>query len=165
MKDSDPHKRAYAAALRFITLRPRSESEVRNRLARQFPPEVIATALHSLKSEGLLDDALYARLWTESRVSRHPRSGRLIKRELMSKGVASDLASDVVREIDDVQGAYLAGSKQARKIAATDLPTFQRRLWSYLQRRGFSDSLSRSTTMRLWREIQDGLGAESQEET
>ncbi|MBM3934461.1 MAG: hypothetical protein FJ319_09200 [SAR202 cluster bacterium] len=153
MKDSDPHKRAYSAALRFLTLKPRSESEVRNRLARNFPEDIVDSTLQTLREEGRVDDALYASLWSQSRASLHPRSGRLIKRELSAKGIPPAIASQAIQNVDEADSAYRAGIKHAARLGHNvDLPTFQRKLWSYLQRRGFSDSLSRETTMRLWQE-------------
>ena len=115
----------------------------------------------ALKAQKLVDDPTFARLWTQSRESSKPRSGWAVKRELIAKGVEAGLADEAVRDIDDEESAYRAGLGQARKVGGADLPTFRRRLWGYLQRRGFSQSVSRGTINRLW----EDLGSEGRSRT
>ena len=153
MKDDDPLQRAHLAALRFLSYRPRTESEVRSRLRRRFPAPVVEQVLELLTDEALVDDARFASQWRASRESHHPRSGWAIKRELLAKGVDGLVAEEAVQDIDDEDNAYRAGLKAAGRLAGSDISTFNRRLWSYLKRRGFSDSLSRRTITRLWEEM------------
>ncbi len=152
MNDSDYFQRASAAALRYLSHRPRSEAEVRTRLRRQFPPYIIERVIEDLKDQSLLDDSDFARLWTRSRDSHRPRSLSAIRRELLAKGVDQDLARQAVRFLDDDDSAYRAGAKLARQMQATDFSTFRRRLWGYLKRRGYGDSVSRKTIFRLWKD-------------
>ena len=158
MNDSEPFKRASAAAQRYLAYRPRSESEVRKRLTGRFPPEIVDSVIGDLVERGLADDAGFAELWADSRSRLNPRSASAIRRELISKGVARDLAEHAVRDVDDVDAAYAAGSKHARRLSQSDSQTFRRRLWGYLRRRGFSSSVSRGTIDRLWDERQEGPG-------
>ena len=158
MSDTEPFKRAHAAALRFLSHRPRSEAEVRAHLHRRFSATLSQRVVESLKEDSLLDDSAFALLWKESRVSHRPRSAWAIKRELAAKGVRKGLAENAVRDVDDYDTAYRAGLKLAGKLEEADIRIFHRRLWGYLQRRGFSDSVSRRTINRLW----DDLGRESQ---
>ena len=99
-----------------------------------------------------MDDASFAKLWRDTRETLNPRSAAAIKRELILKGVASELAKSAVQDLDDRDSAYRAGLKPARRLAQSDFSTFQRRLWGYLQRRGFSPSVTRETIDRLWEE-------------
>ena len=160
MSDTEPSQRAHAAALRFLSYRPRSEAEVRNRLRRRFPEPLVDEVVELLKEESLVDDARFAGLWAESRESHKPRSAWAVKRELIAKGVDSSLAQEAVQDIDDTESAYRAATKQAHKHVEADFLTFRRRLWAYLQRRGFSASVSRQTTQRLWEEM--GRGTDRQ---
>ena len=57
MNDSEPFQRASAAALRYLSHRPRSEAEVRTRLARRFPPNVVDSVMEELSLRGLTDDS------------------------------------------------------------------------------------------------------------
>ena len=154
MNDDDPHQRAIATALRFITHRPRSAAEVRTRLLRSYPSDVADQVLMDLVERKLVDDRTFAKLWKNSRDSLHPRSARAIRRELISKGVSRDLAEQAVADVDEADSAYRAGIKHARRLEQTDFHTFRRRLWGFLQRRGFGPALTRQTVARLWKERQ-----------
>ena len=153
MNDDEPHQRARAAALRYLSQRPRSEAEVRTRLLRRFQASVAEEVVGALKEQGLLDDARFARLWSESRDSHRPRSAAAIRRELMSRGIDKALADEAVDGIDDEETAYRAGLTPARRLAQGGLSIFRRRLWGYLQRRGYSPSVSHRTINRLWAEM------------
>ena len=142
--------------MRFLAYRPRSAAEVRVRLLRRFPAPVVEEVMGSLAEKALVDDSQFARLWTDSRNSLRPRSAGAIRRELISKGVARDLAEATVSEIDDHDSAYRAGLKPARRMNEADPSIFRRKLWGYLQRRGFSPSVTRQTIARLWDEQHPG---------
>ncbi|MDP6402581.1 MAG: regulatory protein RecX [SAR202 cluster bacterium] len=156
MNDTEPHQRATAAALRFLSHRPRSKEEVRTRLRRSFPADVVDQVIDDLTERSLVDDSSFAKLWRDSRDSFNPRSATAIKRELISKGVAGDLAQRTVDDLDDMDSAYRAGLKHARRLERADLSTYRRRLWGYLQRRGFSSSVTRQTIARLLDERRGG---------
>ena len=155
MNDTEPFQRARDAALRFLSYRPRSEAEVKTRLQRRFPSYVVQQVMETLAEQDLLDDATFAKLWRNSRDTLNPRSAAAIKRELVAKGVASETAAAAVADVDDNDSAYRAGLKPARRLDQADFPTFRRRLWGYLQRRGFSHSVTRQTIARLWDERQE----------
>ena len=159
MSDSEPFQRAHAAALRLLSYRPRSEVEVRARLQRRFPASTVDGVLDALKAAGQVDDATFAKLWSDSRASLSPRSASAITHELVSKGVLRDTARQAAAEVDDEDNAYRAGLKMARTQAQADLSAFRRRLWGRLKRRGFSDSVTRRTIARLWEE-RDQVGNE-----
>jgi regulatory protein len=112
----------------------------------------VEKVVSDLAAQGLLDDARFAQLWADSRVASKPRSSATIRRELVFKGVSRDLAEAAIGDIDDRENAYRAGLKLARRLGGSDFPTFRRRLWGYLMRRGFSQSLARHTVTRLWDE-------------
>ena len=158
MNDDEPFERANAAAMRFLTYRPRSASEVRSHLQRRYPAHVIEQVVESLIRDHHLDDVKFADLWRYSRDSFKPRSAAAIRRELISKGIARDIADAAVSDVDDQDSAYRAGLKLARRLDHDDAPKFQRRLWGYLKRRGFADSVVRNTIARLRDEGQDSPG-------
>ena len=160
MKDSEPDDRqARAAAQRLLASRPRSEAEIRQRLSRRYPPSAVDGALESLKRAGLIDDTAFAHLWTESRVTHRPRSSALIRRELLQKGVSSDTAEAAVDGVDDAENAYRAAARLAERLRDESREAFRRRIWSYLQRRGFGSAAVRSAVSRLWDETRDGASA------
>ena len=156
--DSDQMRRASASAIRHLARRPRTEAEVRAHLRRKYPHDIAEQVVADLRERSLIDDAEFARLWTESRVRFKPRSAWLVKRELMSKGVADDIAEDAVSECDDAENAYRAASDYSRRMAGADYETFHRRLYGYMGRRGFGASVSRSVISSLWRAREQGEG-------
>ena len=149
MNDDEAFQRARAAALRFLSYRPRSAAEVRSRLRRRFASPLTERVMESLAEQSLVNDAEFARVWRQSRESSNPRSATAIRRELLSKGVSRDIADEASRDVDDRESAYRAGVKHARRLEDLDSETFRRRLWGFLMRRGFSRSLARETVDRL----------------
>ena len=119
---------------------------------RRFPAHVVGPVMESLVQRALVDDSAFAELWRENRDSHNPRSAAAIKGELLSKGIARDVAEAAVGDLDDCDSAYRAALKPARRLIDADFATFRRKLWGYLLRRGFSQSLARNTIDRLWDE-------------
>lgn len=153
LKQSDLLQSCFDMALHYLSYRPRSEAEVRQRLRRRgFDSQVVDRVLAGLKERGLIDDVAFAQYWRDSRLSFKPRSQRAIELELRQKGVAAETASEVVEDIDDEVVAYQAGLKKARTLSRVDYGEFHRRLFGYLQRRGFSYEVIRSVVVRLWQE-------------
>jgi regulatory protein len=151
--------KAYLAALRFLESRPRSTAEIRERLARkEFAPEAIDAAIARLAQLGLVDDAAFARFWVENRQIVRPRGIGALRDELRRKGIAADVAANVLSDDDltgDQAGRALTLARAAlRKYAgAADRQSFTRRLGGYLQRRGFSFDVIRPIVDQLWAEI------------
>ena len=74
LAEAEAHRGAMESALRLLAYRPRSEQELRDRLARKgFEPDIAGRTLDRLRELGYLDDDAFARLWTETqqRSARH----------------------------------------------------------------------------------------------
>ncbi len=145
-------EKATSLALRFLSYRQRSESEVRRRLESRYSGDVTESVVIRLKELNLLDDESFAREWTRSRSIHRPRSASAIRRELLGKGVDRDTAQAAVETLDDEESAYRAGLRASSSLADADYATFRRRLQGYLYRRGFSGPVIRRTANRLWEE-------------
>lgn len=150
---SNSLQRCFDAAYRYLDYRPRSESEMRDRLHRRgFDRETIDKVLNRLKENGLVDDTAFAEFWKDNRQAFSPRSKRLMRLELAQKGIARDIAEQIVGTSDDADSAYRAALGKARILHETDYQGFRRRLGSYLRRRGFSYDVIDHTIERLWQE-------------
>ncbi len=151
--------KAFQAALRFLEARPRSATEVRERLTRkEYAPEAIDTALARLAQLELIDDAAFARMWVEHRQTIRPRGISALRDELRRKGIAAELAAHVLSDDeltgDEPERALALARAALRKYAnAADRPTFMRRMGGYLQRRGFSFDIIRPIVDQLWAEV------------
>jgi regulatory protein len=153
---ADRRRVALDAAVAMLARRPHSEREVRQRLARRAcEPALIDETVAKLRAARLLDDAEYARAFTEARDRFSPRGQRLIARELRANGVAIELAQAAASEVSDEDAAYRVASKRLRPLAALDYQAFRNRLGAFLQRRGFGWDTCRATVDRCWRDLHD----------
>lgn len=150
---------AREAALRLLAHRPRSRSELADRLRRRdVPGPVIRACLDALEDQGLVDDAAFARAWIRDRLRLKPRGRAALLSELRRKGLATAVAREAVDEVfrdEEVQDVELAVEaalgwlrRQGPRIrTALREPPFsdprekaRRRLLGYLARRGFRGS-------------------------
>ena len=157
MSTNDPLRRAHSAALRLIVYRPRSRKELATRLGQKFEPDVVDNVVALLTEQGYLDDASFASAWRTSRESNNPKSSWMVQRELETRGIEVSVANEAVQDMDDDENAYAAGAKAARRLAKLDPAVFRRRLWAYLNRRGFSSAVTRRTVERLLQEADEDV--------
>lgn len=139
------------AALHLLSYRPRSEAEIRQRLYRRFEKETIDRVVLHLQERQIVDDAAFARFWTENRESFSPRSKRLLKMELRRKGIDSEVVDEVLGGVDDEESAYRAAQRKGHNLGK-DYETFRQKLGAFLGRRGFSYDVINRTIERLWQE-------------
>ena len=97
----------YAAALNkachFLSFRPRSEAEVRRRLTRRFPLDVVDRVIETLGNWGYLDDQEFARRWRSDRERFHPQGRRMLQRELSRFGVAREVIDQALEGMDTLE--------------------------------------------------------------
>jgi len=154
---SDHYHRCLNAVAHYLSYRPRSESELRERLhQRGFDGDSVEAVLAKLKEQGLVDDMAFAQFWKDNREAFSPRSQWLTKLELRRKGVASHIIDQIADTIDDEDSAYRAALSKARSLPLSDYQSFCRRLGAYLKRRGFSYGVINHTIERLWPELESG---------
>ena len=155
MSTTEQQRRAHSAALRLLAYRPRTRKEMATRLGRKFEPDVVDSVVARLTEQGYLDDAGFATAWRTSRESNNPKSSWVVQRELETRGIEASIASEAVEDMDDEENAYAAGAKAARRLAKLDPTVSRRRLWAYLNRRGFSSAVTRRTVERLLQEANE----------
>jgi regulatory protein len=149
--------KAFQTALRLLEQRPRSTTEIRQRLTRDaVPQEQIDQIVARLGELGLLDDAAFSRLWVENRRAFRPRGTLALQAELRQKGIApADIAAalaDTDANEEIARARTLAQSVVQRYRNAPDRATFMRRCGGFLQRRGFPLSIIRPILDQLWDE-------------
>lgn len=151
---------AMAASLRLLSYRPRSEAELRQRLARRgTPPALVDSTIERLRELGLVDDAAFAQAWVDSRDRASPRGRRLLRQELLAKGMDSDTSRELLESVDEPDAALRAASRRAASLRDLSYDEFRRRLGDFLRRRGFGYDTIRRTVDRLWRELAEERGA------
>ena len=151
LKTIDEVGRAYESAMRFLSYRPRSKSEVVQRLRKKdFPEPAIDAALERLARVGLLDDRAFAEYWISNREQFKPRGRYALRHELRQKGVASDIIDGLLEELDETENAYRAAMRRLSTWERLDSEAAQRKLSAYLQRRGFGYDV----IQEVWKRIQ-----------
>ena len=107
---------AKGVALRFLTVRPRTEREIRDKLReKEFGDEEIAQTITALKSSGLLDDAAFATMYIRDAFAGRGAGKILLKKKLLLLGVDKSVIDEAIEETFagvDVQAAALTLARQ-----------------------------------------------------
>lgn len=151
---------AFQNALRFIGYRPRTTAEIVSRLAEKgFAEIVIQETIERLRTNGLLDDATFARTWVENQSTFRPRGQRALAFELRRKGVTDEVIAQALEETPgEEELAYQAGTRQAHKLVNLERNDFRMKLSAFLARRGFSYGTIAPVVSRIWKELHSPEG-------
>ena len=146
----DDFDRFYNSSLRFLSYRPRSEKEVRDKLvSKKASLEIADKVISKLKKYNFVNDAEFAKKWIEDRSKFKPRSFRLIKLELKRKGIDDET-------IDNLHLTISSDLEQAKKLVEKRIIRFRnkfgmtreeiyQKLGRFLASKGFSwDTIKKS---------------------
>src|SRR3990167_1416839 len=102
--------------LRFGTLRPRSEKELKDWLKRKKVHESLTEELFNrLNRLDLVDDKKFAEWWIDQRQNFRPKAKRILNMELRMKGIKKEIIEELLgeTEIDEVKIAKELLEKKA----------------------------------------------------
>ena len=136
-------KRAKDYAFKLLSYRPRSIKEIEGRLKKKdYSSKVILEVIKTLKRLKFLNDKEFARMWVESRIKTRPMGRYRVEQELIQKGIDRDLIEKNLSDYREEEEIKLAKELAQRKLKKSyrnlDEVTTKRRLYGFLQRRGFS---------------------------
>jgi regulatory protein len=146
------------AALRFLSTRPRSIREVRDKLReKEFGDEEIAKTLDELARAGLLNDDAFARIYIRNARVVRPAGKVLIRQKLVLLGVPKEiidtaLAEEFSAEEHEVDAAKAAVGflKKASAARRKEEPfKLKQRLTAFLLRRGYTWDVVAPVVKRL----------------
>jgi regulatory protein len=106
----------------------------------------------------MVNDRAFASFWVETREQFNPKGIHALKNELRMKGIERSVVDEVVDEDLDGERALRAAHKKALSLVkqpTMDYATFQRRLGSFLQRRGFGYEVTSHTVKHLWEKLRE----------
>ncbi len=131
------------AAMNLLDYRARTRQELLRRLRRKkLPEDSIQRVIADLAAKGLIDDHQFAQQMVDSLRRRTDLSKQAIVNKLRQAGVDCETTAAVINEeladYDERSHAEQAAAKHIRKLANLEPTVQRRRLYSYLQRRGFS---------------------------
>ncbi len=147
LRDRESYANAKNAAMRYLSFRPRTEREIRNKLREtEHAERHIETVVEDLKRAGLIDDRAFARMYIRDTRAARPAGPILLKQKMILLGINKEIIEDALRETmadvsqedeaTEIAKKFLAQSgKSGRKV---DQEKLRSRLTGLLARRGFS---------------------------
>jgi regulatory protein len=151
------------AAARFLEARARSIGEVRRRLTSAgYRADLIDGAIDRMTELGMLDDATFARAWTESRDRARPRGERALRHELGMKGIERSVVDEVMaeRRADTTEDGADVDTAAAERLLARNARALERvadprarrqRAYQLLARNGFDSATCASASVAFMR--------------
>ncbi len=155
LKARDALERAVDLAVRFLSYRPRSISEVRRYLEQKgIAPSAVDSTIARLEKLGYVDDVAFARFWVSNRDEFNPKGPLALRQELREKGVSSAIIDQVLAEVDFADAAYRAAQRRVQRLRHLDRQAFQQKVYPYLARRGFVAETIHDVMARLMEELE-----------
>jgi len=139
---------ARRTALRYISRRPRTEKEIRDRLKEsEFGDIEIGQTIELLKSNRLINDEEFARIFIRDALSRRPIGTVRMKQKMLLLGLDKHLMESAIAEMcgeevqsraaQEVAGKFMAKHRGGKK----DNLRVRKSLTDHLMRRGFPWSI------------------------
>ena len=142
-----------------LTGQARSRAELATKLARKHvPDEVAGPLLDRFEEVGLVDDASFAREWTQSRHAGRGLARRALGVELRRKGVAQEVIDEALEEVSpesEREAARRLVQRKLRSISTLDEQVQVRRLVGMLGRKGYSPGLAFAVVREVLGEAAD----------
>jgi len=126
--------------LRFATVRPRSEKEIRDYFKRKkYHISIYDSLLEKLKHLELIDDEKFAKWWVEQRQNFKPKAVRVLRLELRQKGINKETVDEVLDSvvIDEGKMARELLEKKAYKWKNLEPRIAKQKMSQYLAGKGF----------------------------
>lgn len=137
IKNADEEGKVYNRAALILSYRANTEDELKKKLIKNFDEESVVKVISKLKNQGFLNDIDFAQRYTEQ----SKKGKRLVKMELLKKGVDKELIEDVINEKDDdveIENARKLAKKVFEKYQKEPAQIIKQKIYERLTRRGFS---------------------------
>jgi len=144
-------EKLYHRTLNFLSYRPRSEKEITDYLkknlkgnlstlhaiAGKVERKIQSKILKKLKKLKLLDDFKFASWWIEQRLRFRPKGKKILKLELLQKGVDQKIIDSQISQINQINAAKKIINKKLKLYKSLPKLKLKQKLFSHLARRGF----------------------------
>jgi SOS response regulatory protein OraA/RecX len=157
---------AYRAALSLLERKARTSRELFDALKRKgYEADIIRSCVDRLFARRMLDDSAYARRFAEQRAVSQRKGRRLIRQELLQRGIAKADAEQALEQLDEnaEKEAALALARKKWPQTKGDRRERKMKLAAYLMRRGYPNRIVRSAVDRVtaeWEERESSGGAD-----
>lgn len=142
--------KAKEASFHLLKIRLRSEHELREKLKlKKFSKSIINETIQFLLDKRFLDDTIFAKSWTRSRLNK-PYGLIRIRFELIQKGIDKIIIEKILNQTGEDYNEQTAirelAQKRIQKYSNLEPAKQKQRLYGYLARRGF-------TSGNIWKVI------------
>lgn len=140
--------RYYNLALRYLSYRPRSEKEIieylleKSKRNSQLDSKMIDSIVQKLKEYKFIDDREFLKFWFDQRTKYKKKPIKVVKFELIQKGVSKNLIEDYISQIEnnefDLENAKSLAKKKMDFYRNLESNKRKEKVMNYLLRKGFS---------------------------
>jgi regulatory protein len=135
-------KKAQQIVTQLLKFRLRSEQELRDKLnQKKLPTLVVEQTIQHFKGIELIDDNVFARQWTSSRLKK-PFGLNRIRLELKAKGINNEIINDALNDaahrFNELEVVTQLTRHRIQKYHDIAPEKIKHRLYGYLLRRGFN---------------------------
>jgi regulatory protein len=153
LAEAEEYQRVSQAALHYLSYRARTVWEVTSHLLeKEYEKTLVQKAIEEMVHLGYLDDRKYATAWLAERQSNKKLGIIRIKQELKQKGISSTIIEEVIETEHVAEERQLVTEVAERRYSRLQneaWPKVERRLGSYLLRRGFPSHLVRQALQQI----------------
>ncbi len=140
----------------YLKFRPRTEKELRQYLEKKiaktaFSQKDIDAVIEKLKEQDLINDKKFIDLYVKDRVALKPKGIRVLKKELMVKGISPQLIEEYFsqNQINEEELVKKILEKKLDRLKNLDYQKKYEKLLSFLIRRGFDYQVAKKTIEEL----------------
>lgn len=157
MSEDDVVLKAKNDALKLLSFRPRSVSELESRLKiKRYPADVIEQVIALLSKQGLLNDEKFGELYANSKIHSRPVGKKQLELDLKRKGLSDAIVQQSLEKLSDYDERAAALELVRRrydKMTGISDQKKKARLFGFLQRRGFSSGICFSVIDELMKDV------------
>lgn len=149
---------AYRAALSMLERKARTSRELSDALKRKgYDADIIRSCVDRLFARRVLDDSAYARRFAEQRVTSQRKGRRLIRQELLQRGITKEDVDQALEQLDENAERDSAFALARKKWPQTkgDRRERKMKLAAFLLRRGYPNRIVRSAVDRVMAELEE----------
>ncbi|HOQ38480.1 MAG TPA: RecX family transcriptional regulator [Acetivibrio sp.] len=155
IKKNVTFKTVKSQAVKYLSYRLIAEAQLFDKLKNKgYDEDIIWDVINELKSIGYINDLIYAEKYVYDRVKLKPKSKKMLKMELLSKGVSEDIADQVINEMEFDEDLVIDRLIR-KKFGKYDIkePQIEKKIYYFLLHRGFSRENIRSALNRITNSI------------
>ena len=147
---SEEQSKLFDSTLRFLSYRQRSRYEIEQYLAKKITQKdnikyseakessLIEKIIQKLTKYKYINDLEFSKWWVKSRLRTKPKGARLIKSELIQKGIDNNIIDSLLDKIQNQSNlATLALEKKIKKWDKLNSQDFKKKCYTYLTYNGF----------------------------